>query len=175
MDSVTFDGVENLIIVNNGVVSLDVKADIYSVWKQWMREGTNTKFLPALRTVGGDPTTGVNTVAPYFFLTNGWKIRPYEGNHTLNISGNLFVDESEIYGNNIVVPTLGSFQVLVNLSTTSDATVVATGSGVTTQDKTDIIDGVMNKSLEEITESGTFGEHVKNELLTIKKFIGLSG
>lgn len=71
---------------------------------------------------------------------NGWKIKPYSWNHTLNLVGNLFVDEPETYGSNIVVPPDGSYTVLVNMSTTSDASKLLVGSGVTEQDKEDIAD-----------------------------------
>jgi len=123
---VTFDGTNKLIVVNTNITELNVQIDLYSDWKEWLKEGDNTKFLPAMRTVGGDPTTGTKTVAPYFFLTNGWKIRPYEGNHILTIEGNLFVDEPETYGYNSCVPTVGNYNVTINLSTTSDA-ILATG------------------------------------------------
>ena len=127
MAKVTFNGVNKLIIVNDGITGLDVMVDLYSDWKEWLKTGGNAKYLPAMRTVGGDPTTGVKKVAPYFFLTNGWKIRAYEGDHTLLIEGNLFVDEPGTYGYNLTVPTLGDFTVTVNLSTTSDAILIAGG------------------------------------------------
>ena len=134
MAKVTFDGTNKKIIVNDAITELDVQVDLYSDWKKWLKENDNSKFLPAMRTVGGDPTTGVKSVAPYFFLTNGWKIRPYEGNHTLFITGNLFVDEPGTYGDNIVIPTLGYFTVMVSTSMTSDAIVVSAGSGLNTEE-----------------------------------------
>lgn len=143
---VTFDGGNKLIRVNEGVTTLDVQADIYSKWKEWMVEGDNGKFLPAIRTIGGDPTVQDKVVAPYFFLMNGWKIKPYGWTHTLNLVGNLFVDEPEKYGDNIVVPPDGNYTVLVNLSTTSDASRLLVGSGVTQQDKQDIKDLIVNSS-----------------------------
>ena len=136
--NVVFDGANLLIKVNSGITILDVQVDLYSDWKEWIREADNSKFLPALRTIGGDPTIGEKKVAPYFFLTNGWKIKPYSWNHTLNLTGNLFVDNPETYGSNIVVSPDGSYTVLVNMSTTSDASKLVVGSGVTSQDKEDI-------------------------------------
>ena len=134
MAKVTFNGTTKLIIVDNAITELDVKVDLYSDWKEWLKEGDNAKFLVAMRTVGGDPTTGVKSVAPYFFLTNGWKIRPYEGDHTLTITGNLFVDEPGTYGYNLTIPTIGDYTVTVVLSTTSDAIVVSAGSGLSTEE-----------------------------------------
>lgn len=160
MGKVTFDGTNKLIIVNNEITELDVQVDLYSDWKEWMKEGDNSKFISTMRTVGGDPTTGIKSVSPYFFLTNGWKIRPYEGNHTLNITGNLFVDEPETYGNNIIVNTLGYYNVLVNMTTTSDAITISSG-GITEQDKEDIVEAVSNIP------------NIK-KILTTSKFIGLN-
>ena len=136
--NVEFDGANLLIKVNQGVTTLDVQTDVYSAWKEWLQEGDNSKFLPSLRTIGGDPTVQDKIVAPTFFLLNGWKIKPASWNHTLNLIGNLFVDESETYGDNIVVSPDGSYTVLVNMSTTSDASKLLVGSGVTEQDKVDI-------------------------------------
>lgn len=135
---VVFDGDNLLIKVNEGVTTLDIQTDLYSDWKEWFQTGTNSKFLPALRTIGGDPTIEQKVVAPYFFLMNGWKIKPYSWNHTLNLIGNLFVDNPETYGAIVVVPPDGYFTVLVNMSTTSDASKLLVGSGVTQQDKEDI-------------------------------------
>jgi len=89
---VTFDGTTKIITATAGTTSLSVSRDIYSAWKVWVATGNNSKYLPAFRTVGGDPTVGGNTIAAYFFLLNGWKLKPQEANHTLTISGILLVD-----------------------------------------------------------------------------------
>jgi len=143
--NVSFDGTNKLIIVDDSITELDIQVDIYSAWKSWMKSGSNSKFIPALRTIGGDPTVGTSSVAPYFFLINGCKIRPYEGNHTLTLTGNLFVDEPGTYGSNITVSTVGYFQVLVNMSTTSDATVIR--DTIIEQDKQEIATLVRSKIL----------------------------
>ena len=156
--NVEFDGVNLLIKVNQGVTTLDIQTDIYSDWKEWFQEGDNSKFLPALRTIGGDPTVQEKVVAPYFFLMNGWKIKPASWTHTLNLVGNLFVDDPETYGSNIVVPPDGPYTVLINMSTTSDASKIISGSGVTQQDKIDIADLVEEKS----------GSEIKNQLTDVQ-------
>jgi len=142
---VSFDGTNKLIIVDNSITELDNRIDVYSAWKSWMTSGSNSKFSSALRTIGGDPTTGTSSVAPYFFLINGWKVRPYEGNHTLTLTGNLFVDEPGTYGSNITVSTVGYYQVLTNMSTTSDATVIR--DTIIEQDKQQIATLVRSKIL----------------------------
>ena len=146
--NIVFDGENKLIKImdetHEPVLTIDIQLDIYSAWKEWMQIGDNAKFLPALRTIGGDPTTGVKTVSPYFFLLNGWKFKPCsECHHTINLVGNLF----EEYDGNIFVPSDGYFTVLVNMSTTSDAISVLGGSGVTAQDKQDIANLILSTGI----------------------------
>jgi hypothetical protein len=70
---VTFDGEAKLIYVNDGVTAIDVKIDLYSNWKEWVRLRDYAKFLPALRTIGGDPTTAGQKAGDIYFLQNGWR------------------------------------------------------------------------------------------------------
>jgi hypothetical protein len=145
MSHVTFDGANKLIIVDFGVDEIEA-FEIYSEWKEWATTSDNAKYLIAMRTVGGDPTTGIKSVAPYFFLSNGWKIRPYEGDHYLNINGNIFVDEPETYGYQVFVHTLGDHMVTVAVNLTSDAVGIATG-GSTAPSAADVATAVWNKIL----------------------------
>ncbi len=130
MALVTFNGVNKLIIVNFGETDLDAEIDIYSDWKEWVLIGDNAKYLQALRTVGGDTISATQDVSPYYFLLNGWKLRPYEADHRLVVLGNLFVDG----GGNPFIPTLGNYNVTVELQTSVNAVTttlsVSTGSGL---------------------------------------------
>jgi hypothetical protein len=108
---VSFDGPNKLIHVLPGVGSLDVKADIYSRWKDWIMVTDNAKYLQALRTTGGDPTNPSNTeFAPrYYFLTNGWRVK-VDG-LTVIVQLNLYTDEGVspfIVVNNGAVTNRGS-------------------------------------------------------------------
>lgn len=93
----TFSGAERIIYVNPGVTEIDVKRDIYSDWKEWVQADDicNAKWLPAVRTVGGDPISPLESLGDTYFLTNGWRIMPWEGNYRLNITGNLYTDEGD--------------------------------------------------------------------------------
>ena len=93
MALVTFDGPNKLMIVNPGVTEIDVKVDLYSDWKEWTLLSDNSKYLPAMSAIGGEPIGGGIFVGSTFFFLNGWKLRPYEGNHTLNVVGNLYTDD----------------------------------------------------------------------------------
>lgn len=114
MAKVTFDGPNKLIIVNPGITALDVKQDLYSDWKEWVLgtgspgEG-NAQYLPAFSVIGGEPTGPGTYAGVTFFVINGWKIRPYEGNHTLVLEGNI-VGEG---GANFIQPTIGAYNVVV--------------------------------------------------------------
>lgn len=50
----TFDGPNKLIILTTGTTVVDVK-DLYSRWKEWVATDVNSKYLPAISVLGGDP------------------------------------------------------------------------------------------------------------------------
>ena len=160
VEKITFDGPNKLIIVNNGETDLDAEADIYSAWKRWLNDqdafGLNSNFLQALRTVGGDTITATQDVSPYYFLLNGWQLRPYEGDHLLTIDGNLFVDG----GGNPFVPTLGAFTVTINLLTSSKSITttvsVSTGSGLSQSES----DQLFSLPSEEVITQEVWSEQV---------------
>lgn len=62
----------------------------------------------------------------------------------------------------------------VSVRSANSAGLIVAGSGVTQQDIDDIIDGVWDEPMVAHTVAGTFGERVKNKLLDLGKFIGLS-
>lgn len=85
--------------------------ELYRAWVDWAVQGDNLKWLPAFRTAGGDDLGGGRAIPGYYFLSNGWRVRPMEADHTLTIDGNLFVDG----GGSPIVRTLGDWNVLANL------------------------------------------------------------
>lgn len=92
LHKVTFDGENRLIIIAPGVTDIDVKVDIYSDWKEWVRVRDYSKYPRALRTIGGDATTPGERAGDLYFLMNGWRIRTWEGSHELSIDGVINVD-----------------------------------------------------------------------------------
>jgi len=105
---IVFDPAANRIILDSATVTAQ---EIYSRWCDWLALADNAKYLPAFRAVGGDDLGGGLSIPPYYFLTNGWRVRPMEADHALTVTGNLFVDG----GGDPIVPTLGTFNVLTKL------------------------------------------------------------
>lgn len=94
--NVTFDGATKIIQVDAGIETIDARA-VYSAWKDWVRTtAANAKWLPAFDVVGGDDLGGGLTAPIYFFLINGWTIRPDDtsGPHELNVALNLYARPS---------------------------------------------------------------------------------
>lgn len=122
----TFDGPNKRIILTAGTTSLSVR-DVWSRWVDWfLTAGDNSKYLPAFVSVGGDDIDlAAGTKIPiYAFLTNGWRVRPQEANHTLNVvDGILLVDG----GGDPFVDTTGAFIVRVNYQQPVQAISFSTG------------------------------------------------
>ena len=130
----TFDGPNKLIILSLGTIDVDMR-DLYSRYKEWVLVGDNAKYLLALSYIGADPVPG-GQLGTTFFLENGWKIRPFEGDHTLVISGNLYSRD----GSDTVINTIGSYNVrVISVISTLVETVVTGGSGTDPQDIRDAV------------------------------------
>lgn len=121
--AIQFDPINKRIILDSAYVSA---GQLYSRWKDWALIGDNTKFEQAFYALGGDPLGGGIFVASYFFLMNGWKIRPMESNHLLVIDGNIGVYGG---GSQPVVQTLGNYNVSVQYTVPVQAQGVATNGG----------------------------------------------
>jgi len=123
----SFDGSEKIISLTSGTVVLDVK-DLYSRWKDWVVTSDNSKWELAFQTAGGEVIdSGSGTYIPlYAFLANGWRIKPQEANHTLNVTnGILLVSE----GGDPFINTTGSYIVRINYQQPVQAITVSVSSG----------------------------------------------
>jgi hypothetical protein len=153
---VTFDGVNKIIQVNFGETALDVERDIYSAWKEWVRVRDNGKYEQAMRSVGGDPLPGDDRLGATFFLTNGWRIRTWEGNHTLTVFGNLYTDEGE----DPFIQTLGQWTILVNQRVSNLVDKISVGGldpdVIPTAEQ--IAAAVWDRLVEDHKNNGTFGQ-----------------
>ena len=115
--AITLNGATKRIILDSASVSA---AQIWSAWVDWHE--TNRQWPLAFQLVGGNALGGGLFIPPYFFLMNGWRVRPMEASHNLTITGNLFVDGGGVP----VVGTLGTYQVNVNYTVPVQAQGIAT-------------------------------------------------
>lgn len=99
--------------------------EIYVEWVNWVVLSDNAKYPIAFISTGGDDLGGGISIPPYYFLSNGWRVRPMESSHTLTVTGNLFVDG----GGDPIVPTLGNYNVLIRSVVPVQAQGIATGGG----------------------------------------------
>lgn len=116
---IAFDTASKRIILDSASVTA---TEIYSRWCDWAAQSDNLKYGMVIRQVGSDDLGGGLSIPPYFFLQNGWRVRPMEANHNLTITGNLFVEGGGVP----VVGTLGTFQVNVNYTVPVQAQGIAT-------------------------------------------------
>lgn len=100
-DKVTFDGITRIIYVHPEVTTLDIRADIYTSWVDWISLYDNSKFLPAIRTTGLDPIGGGVYTGDVYFLINGWKLSINLLN--VKVTGVLYSDD---YSTAYYTPTL---------------------------------------------------------------------
>jgi hypothetical protein len=114
---ILFDPATKRIVLDSASVSA---VEIYSRWVDWA--GSNLQYGPAFRQVGGDDLGAGLSIPPYFFLQEGWRVRPMESSHNLTITGNLFVEGGGVP----VVQTLGTYQVNVNYTVPVQAQGIAT-------------------------------------------------
>lgn len=140
-----FDGINKRIILEESTIS---SSTLWSEWVRWLDEDPiNTKWLPAMKQVGGDDLGSGLLIPPYIFLINGWRIRPMEMNHLLVITGNVFVDG----GGQPVVNTLGSYNVSVQYT----VPVQAQGYSTTSSGSSITADQIWNYAERTLTASTT--------------------
>lgn len=163
---VTFDGANKKIYVAPGVLNISVKVDLYSNWKEWVRLYDNAKYVPAFRTIGGDPTGGGKYAGDIYFLMNGWQVVV---DHAINVEGTIYHDDS--ISPFIILPgggvnsTVSSLVQSIGFQGTVNNTVVVEPN-ILPQD-------IWNHLLAEAAQvPGSVGERI-NKLLTVAKFLGL--
>ena len=119
-----FDGPNKLVILSSSTLNLQ---GLWSEWKDWLLAG-NAQYALAFDTVGGepiDPTAG--TMVPlYLFVLNGWKIRPMEADHTLNVTNGTLVVSG---GGDPFVSTLGDCTVRIRYQQPVQAIGYSTSGG----------------------------------------------
>ena len=167
----SFDGPNKLIILTSGTVTLSV-TDLWSRWFDWFVTSDNSKYFPAMLQVGGNDIDAVEgtSVPIYIFLSNGWRIRPQEANHTLKVTTGIILVEG---GGDPFVNTTGSYVVRINYQQPVQAITVSTGGGSapTAQQVATAVWTEPTSGYDSTT--GSFGQQVGKKLLTLKQFLGL--
>lgn len=136
--AIQFDPANKRIILESSSVTAE---EIYSRWVDWAATSDNVKFGEVITHVGGNDLGGGLYIPNYIFLNNGWKVRPMESNHILNIVGNLFVTGGGVP----VVSTLGNFNVVVQYTVPVQAQAMATEGAGGTLTPQMIADEIMNR------------------------------
>lgn len=142
----TFDGANKLIILT-AQTTMSVR-DVYSRWADWV--AANMQWLPAFTTIGGDDIdVGAGTYIPvYAYLTNGWRVRPEESDHTLAVTdGVLLVDG----GGDPFVDTLGAFTVRVNYQQPVQA--IGVSASPTATDIATMVAGILIEGAETLVDT----------------------
>ena len=159
---VSFDGPSRTIHVHPEVLTLDVKTDIYSAWKEWVKLRDNAKFLPSIRTIGGDPIGSGQYAGDMYFLINDWQIIIQ---HYVILTGVLFSDDNP---SPFIILSGGG----VTNKVSSLALAYQSGNvGVGTPEE--VADAVWSANLNNHTIGGTFGHFIQKKILTLAKYIGL--
>ena len=167
---VTFDGVNKLILVNEGVTTLNIQTDVYSAWKEWIKDPTlqNAQYLKAFSVIGGDPITDDRNVGITYFLENGWRFQPKSDktSYTLTIEGNIYTRET---GETPFLFAEGVSVSLVRSNIVDLIRVEALGVNITANDIAAIAaasaSGVWDELLSNHTANGTTGQK-QNKIAT---------
>ena len=174
---VTFDGPNKIIRVNEGVTELDIKVDVFSDWKEWVSSmSDNAYWVPAVRTICGDPTVSGQRAGDIYFLQNNWKLYIYLTK--VKVTGVLFSDnfDSAYYDFNGVIQFPIQVASLVSgISSSSGATAadvwsystrtLTTAAGPTASE---IADAVWDETYTGHDTDGTFG-HLLNYMGNLEK------
>ncbi len=120
----TFDGSNKRIILDSTSVTA---SELWTAYVDWLdADSDNHRWGAAMSQTGGDDLGGGLYIPIYVFLLNGWRVRPMESNHTLTITGNLFVDGG---GATPLVATLGSYRVIAQFTVPVQAQAYDAGGG----------------------------------------------
>lgn len=163
---IIFDPATKRIVLDTSQITA---TEVYSRWCDWCAVGDNIKYGQVVLQVGGDDLGQGLSIPPYFFLQNGWRIRPMEADHDLTITGNLFTTE----GDSPIVRTLGAFQVNVTRVVPVQAQGIATGgSQGPTADQ--VAERVWATPVGVGHAPGSLGEFMTKKLLSLKQFLALT-
>lgn len=125
MADAVFDG-PNLHINLPAPGSYQAQRNLYSAWKEWVRQSDNAKFPKAFDTTGGDFVGDGQSVAPYFFCRNdlGWRIKMPAADGDVVLNGNLFARNTSI----TLFEQTSGYDAFLRLQVSTNAIVVEVGA-----------------------------------------------
>jgi hypothetical protein len=159
--AITFNGNTRVISLSAGTVALGVR-DLWSRWVDWFLTSDNSKYPFAMVNLGGDviDATSGTSVPIYVFLGNGWRIKPQEASHALNVTDGVLLVAG---GGDPFVNTIGNFNVRINYSQPVQAITVATGGSISQDLTVDAIaSGIWGASTVANNEAGSMGEKLND-------------
>jgi hypothetical protein len=123
----SISGPNKVITLTAGTTNISVR-DLWSRWIDWFLISDNSKYLPAFESVGGNTIDlSAGTYIPiYAFLINGWKLKPQESNHTLNVTDGVLLVSG---GGDPFINTTGSYIVRINYQQPVQAISYDSGGG----------------------------------------------
>lgn len=104
--AIQFDGQARRITLGAGTVTLSVR-ELWSRYCDWLAESDNSKYVEAMRQVGGD----IVAIPVFIFLLNGWRIVPQSADHTLTIDDGVLYVEG---GGDPFVDPAGAYKIRLN-------------------------------------------------------------
>lgn len=119
--AITFDGQTRRVTLGAGTVSLSVR-ELWSRYCDWLAVGDNSKYLEAMRQVGGD----ITAIPIYIFLLNGWRIVPQAADHTLEVDDGVLYVEG---GGDPFVNPAGAYKIRISYQTPGIAIGYSTNGG----------------------------------------------
>lgn len=163
-----FFGDLKVIRIGTGVTSFEV-ADLYSRYKDWVLDG-NAQWAQAMRPIGGQSIGGGQVISPYIELINGWKIKPYEGDHILTVIGNIITDDET----SPFKLTDGEFNVSIRSIVTSNSiTTIGGGTGTPNYTLQEIAQEVWDHNIDTHDTPNSVGNFIKTKLLRFREWFEL--
>lgn len=201
MEVATFDGPNKLMTIITGTTTIELKV-LYSDWKEWCLKDDNLKYPQAFKYVGGEPTINGQYLGTTYFILNDWRIRPYDGEHTLIVNGNIFTEDgTSPFTKTATNKSVVIYNVFSNLLSTIDTGSTAytpsqIANAVWNQDTSsgqfdnstsigyhiknnvpdEIASSVWNKDVEspQFVNTTSIGYYIKNKVLSVSKFLRLT-
>lgn len=151
---IVLNSLTKIIQVTSPTTSITVQ-ELVDSCRDWEDELENLGYLKVIDAVGKDDLGGSVYTSITLTLSGVWQIQFWNG---VTIG---YIKEGTVVGGvggNPVAATGGTDTIIVN--NTVGGTIAVSGSGVTDQDKTDIVDGVFDEVLSGHTIAGTFGKSI---------------